>query len=311
MKNCVRILLLGVVLGQASVAALLQSTTRATQSEKPVSYVETLQVTSKVFNNTRTIRILVPPGYHAPENAKKRYPVFYFTDGILVFDPNRINVERLVHDLIERGRIPAMIVVGIDNGASTDKTKNAGTDRANEFLPYPDVGFPPDHIYAPDPPNPQGKLYPKFVTDEIMPLISQRYRTLSGPENTGVGGFSYGGVAALYAATTRPAIFGQVLLESTPLWIGPGKRLLKEARNTRRWPANIYIGVGTKESPDEAINKEGKQDIELLKAIISEQARGSSVKVVVEDGATHGWRAWRSRLPGALEFLFSRNTTTH
>ena len=270
----------------------------------PASNVETLQLASKTFNNTRSIRVLLPPGYHNPENSKKRYPVFYFNDGIMVFRPNRINVEEVVYKLIGRGELPPIIVVGIDNGGSTNETKNPETDRANEFLPYPDVGFAPDHLYAPDPPSPQGKLYPQFLIDEVMPLVKQRYRVGAGPSNTGLGGFSRGGVAALYTVMSRPGVFGKLLLESTPLWIGPDRQLLKDAREARKWPLTVYIGVGTKEAPDEAINNEGRQGVETLRAIIREKSPRTSLKVVVEEGGKHEPSAWRGRLPSALQFLF-------
>ena len=58
--------------------------------------VETLQITSKVFNNTRTIRILLPPGYHDPKNASHRYPVLYFNDGITVFKSRTFFLEQRV-----------------------------------------------------------------------------------------------------------------------------------------------------------------------------------------------------------------------
>src|SRR5512136_1615537 len=41
---------------------------------------------SRIFGNTRTIRVLVPPGYDAPENRGRRYPVLYLLDGQNLFD---------------------------------------------------------------------------------------------------------------------------------------------------------------------------------------------------------------------------------
>jgi hypothetical protein len=38
-------------------------------------------VTSKIFNNTRSIRVLLPPGYDAAANRSERYPVLYMLDG--------------------------------------------------------------------------------------------------------------------------------------------------------------------------------------------------------------------------------------
>ncbi|MCM2313277.1 MAG: alpha/beta hydrolase-fold protein, partial [Steroidobacteraceae bacterium] len=41
---------------------------------------------SKVFGNSRTIRVLLPPGYDAPGNQSRRYPVLYLLDGQNLFD---------------------------------------------------------------------------------------------------------------------------------------------------------------------------------------------------------------------------------
>lgn len=184
----------------------LQAQDINTEKQSSVN-VEIHQLTSKVFDNTRAVRALLPPGYHDSENAGKSYPVLYLNDGITVF--RRFNIEETVHNLIKTGAIEPLIIVGIDNGGSTDKTKKPAIDRANEFLPYPDVGFAPDNLYEPEPPNTIGKLYPELVS-EIMTFINQKYRTKSGAENTGIGGFSYGGVAALYTLMSKPDIFGKL-----------------------------------------------------------------------------------------------------
>lgn len=41
---------------------------------------------SRVFGNTRKLRVLLPDGYDRQENAARRYPVLYLNDGQNLFD---------------------------------------------------------------------------------------------------------------------------------------------------------------------------------------------------------------------------------
>lgn len=266
--------------------------------------IETFELTSKVFGNTRTIRVLLPSGYHDDKNLDQQYPVFYFNDGLMVFDSAGPGLR--IEEIVSKLNLPPMIVVGIDNGACTDKTTNEIVDRANEFLPYPDAGFIPDHTYKPEPPDPQGKKYPDFLINEVIPRLKQNYRIKSEPQNTGIGGFSYGGVSALYTVIAKPGYFGMLMLESTPLWIGQHYELLADAKKPIQWPGKVYIGAGTKETDEEAFNNEGKKNQELLVSIIKKQSPDTKIKLVREEGARHGSDAWRGRLSAALIFLFSK-----
>ena len=96
-----------------------------------------------------------------------------------------------------------------------------------------------------------------------------------------------------------------LLLESTPLWIGPERQLLEDARRAARWPAAVYLGVGTKETADETVNKVGLSDMKLLGSFIRQKSPATALKIVVEPGAKHEPAAWRGRLPAALQFLFA------
>lgn len=264
--------------------------------------VETFQLASKTFGNTRAIRVLLPPGY---ASGRRTYPVLYLNDGVTVFKPASIDIATVVGDLVARGEIRPLIVVGIDNGGSTATTTNPGRDRANEYLPYPDGGFEPGHTYVPEIPEPMGKLYPTFLLDEVMPAVAQRYRVSQRRADVALGGFSYGGDAALYAVMTHPDRFGALLLESTPLWIGSGHRLLVDAQGVTSWPPRVHIGIGANEKPDDdAINRQGLTDVEALAAAIRKASPKTQIDVVVERDAPHGPASWRGRLPGALRFLF-------
>lgn len=269
------------------------------------SLVEVLELKSKTFHNTRAVRVLLPPGYRDEVNASKRYTVLYPNDGSVYFEPTAMDVTTVVPDMIQKWAIPPVIVVGIDSAALAKKVKNQELDRADEYIPYPDTGFPPDHILSPaEVPNPHGKLYPQFLVGEVMPLINLRYRTLTGPQNTGLGGYSYGGVAALYTAMTKPGVIGRLLLESTPLWVGPDNQLLKETQKIKQWPHAVYIGLGSKEGPDEAINKESQKNQQALGAAITATSPQTRLKLVLEEGAGHRPPAWHRRLPEALSFLW-------
>lgn len=72
-------------------------------------------------------------------------------------------------------------------------------------------------------PEPAGQRFPEFLVHEVMPLVDDRYRTLPGQPNTGIGGSSYGSVAALYALLAQPSRFGYGLIESPTLWVGMGQ----------------------------------------------------------------------------------------
>lgn len=259
---------------------------------------------SRTFGNTRTIRVLLPPGYDAPENASRRYPVLYMLDGQNLFDAclsdvshQEWGVDETVYRLVAEKKIPPLIVVGVDH---------AGRDRAHEYLPYKDF------VGGWDMAEPAGQRFPDFLTGEVMPLVDGRYRTLQGQPNTGIGGSSYGGVASLYALLARPGHFGYGLIESPTLWVGMGQPV-RDTDPLVALPARVFIAFGGKEADDPAVSD---KMIGLVRRVEANfRAAGyddTNIRVVIEPEALHSEPAWAGRLPGALTFLFGdwRETPT-
>jgi predicted alpha/beta superfamily hydrolase len=267
----------------------------AGQEKSSPSRVETFTLASKVFNNQRSIRVVVPSGYDDPARRDRKYPVQYLNDGSAVFKEVGWNAPQMVSTLIADHDIEPIILVGIDSG----KAVQGGSDeqRTREYLPYADAKYDPAAT------APRGVDYPRFLFDEVMPAVAGRYRVQSGPAATGIGGSSYGGVAALYTVLHYPGVFGKLLLESTPLFVADAA-LLKEAAQARSWPERVYIGVGTRETEDTRINM--TNDMQTLRATIVEKSPHTSVQLLVVPEASHEERAWRNRLPDALTFLWGK-----
>jgi predicted alpha/beta superfamily hydrolase len=251
---------------------------------------------SRIFGNVRTLRVLLPPGYDAPENESRRYPVLYMLDGQNLFDAclsdvsqQEWGVDETVYRLVAAGSIPPLIVVGVDH---------AGKDRAHEYLPYK------DYLGDPDMDESAGKRFPDFLAREVMPLVDGRYRTLTGQPNTGIGGSSYGGVAALHALLARPGHFGYGLIESPTLWIGMGQPV-RDTDPLAAMPARVFIAFGGKEAGDPAVNDKMIGLVRRVEANFRAAGYdGSNIRVVIEPEARHSETAWAGRLPGALTFLF-------
>ena len=107
----------------------IQSTeTQASQSGSGVIRVEAAtgdlrlhEFPSRVFRNTRFLRVWLPPGYDDSENADRRYPILYLNDGQNLFEPSTSfagvewQVDETADRLIREGVVPPMIIVGIDN----------------------------------------------------------------------------------------------------------------------------------------------------------------------------------------------------
>jgi len=251
------------------------------------------ELQSRIFRNTRMLRVWLPPGYNAPENQARHYPVFYLNDGQNLFDPATAYIgvdwqaDEAADRLIREGKIPPLIIVGIDN---------AQKDRAREYLPY----------RALNPPvmRPQGKRYPDFLMNEVMPFLYQRYRIARGAENTGLGGSSLGAIIALYTVMDRPGIFGRLLLESPSLFVS-NRQLLKSSRAFRQWPARIFMAMGTKEAGSEDRDRQVVNDVrELGRTLRRAGLDEGRLRVKIDEGATHSETEWAKRFPEALTFLF-------
>jgi predicted alpha/beta superfamily hydrolase len=253
-------------------------------------------LTSQVFNNTRSIRVLLPPGYSAPENSSKRYPVLYMLDGQNLFDAclsevshAEWQVDETIHRLIREKAIPEMIVVGIDH---------AGVKRAHELLPYRDS-------FNPDMEEPAGARFPDFLVNEVMPFVNGQYRTLKGHGNTALGGSSYGGVATLYALMARPRTFGYGLIESPTIWVGMGQ-LIRDTSPLVALPRKVFMAFGSEEVSHGA----AEQQVQGFFATVVANFKAAgyddgSFRYVYQQGAKHTESAWAQRLPDALKFLFA------
>lgn len=277
-----------------------------------------IPVTSKLFGNRRTLRVLLPPGYHDAANDQKRYPVFYFTDGIAAM--HGWGLADVATALWQSGDIPQIIFVAIDNGGATDTTENPARDRASEYLAYA------DQTWTDDPPEPEGQKFPLFLFDEVVPLINESFRTDDGMK-IGLAGASYGAAVSLYTAMQHPDKIGWLLLESPSLHIGHG-RMIGDARLLNEWPMRVYIGVGTAEGETLEAQLEMAENARLLSEIIQRQQDDRLGKVpddqtapetffpanmtlVVKQGGTHWYDAWKQRLPRALVSILAPENLTN
>ena len=192
---------------------------------------------SKMYGGLMTLRVWLPPGYSDEANANRKYPTLYMFDGQTLFDEctafhgeHEPQVDETVTKLIDQHKIPPLIVVGIDS------TKH----RDAEYAPYRDT------IAKPEASEPIGKQLPSFLADEVIPFIRSHFRVTDSAADTGIGGTSLGGAAALYVALNRPDLFRLALAQSPTLLLGNGQ-LLRDTVMIARAPDRIAIGIGTAE----------------------------------------------------------------
>jgi predicted alpha/beta superfamily hydrolase len=254
------------------------------------------EFSSRVFRNTRFLRVWLPPGYEDTENRDRRYPVLYLNDGQNLFDPATSftgvewQVDETADRLIRDGTIAPMIIVGIDNAAKA---------RIREYMPYRSL--------QPMMMRVQGNRYPDFLLKEVAPFLGRNYRVATGPENTGLGGSSLGALIALYTATVRPRVFGGLLIESPSLWVS-NRQIIRESRSVKLWPERIYLGTGTAETGNADKDRSVVDDVREFAAILRRNGlEDRRLCLVIEDGVTHHESAWARRFPQALTFLFRRS----
>jgi enterochelin esterase-like enzyme len=308
-RSCRAICLFALAIGTAPSGAQSPVATKAAADCKStvVGELQKRTFTSATFGDTQTLRIWLPPGYNDPANAQKHYPVLYMLDGEKLFDVctssfhHEWRIDETLTRLIADGEIDPLIVVGIDS---------PGARRGDEYIPYFDPIFTA--------PEPHGKLFPDFLANEVLPLVAREFRIAGDFRHTAIGGSSYGAVAALYALLHRPDLFGLGLLESTSLQVGNGQ-MLRDTTPLAIGPGRVSVGVGTGEmgGNEQFAHQHGMEVATFDKGFVqlSEQLAAAletavlnrpAVVFVKQPGAKHEEQAWAERFPAAIKFLFPK-----
>jgi predicted alpha/beta superfamily hydrolase len=238
--------------------------------------VRPLSVSS--FRQGRPCWVYLPPNY-AYDN--RRYPVLYLTDGQAVFVG--MHVDRVCEELIRRGEIEPLIVVAV--------TEPSWNTRVTDLTP---PWYEPDY-----PAGGGGDLFLRAIRDTLMPEVNRRYRTLTGPHHTAIGGVSLGGLLAAYAGFAFDSTFGKVAAFSPSYWYGltTNIRIYALAKGRPVHLERIYEDTGDPHLDNWIIPME---KVLLSLGFVMDR----DLKSAVVPGADHAEGAWERRYPQMLRFLF-------
>jgi predicted alpha/beta superfamily hydrolase len=243
------------------------------------------QFSSKFLAKKRDI-IVYLPGIYA-KRPDKHFPVLYLEDGQNLFDPNTSfikgvywHVGETADRVMAQGLVQPLIIVGVYN---TDK-------RLNEYTPSRDKKLG----------GGRADRYGRMLVEELKPLIESKYRTLAGPEYTGLGGSSLGGLLTVYLGVKYPQVFGKLAVLSPSVWWNKRAILDYVANAKVQSNARIWLDVGTKEDTSTVANVTALRDVLLSKG----WQDGSSLHFQVFEGAQHNEDAWAQRVAPFLQFLF-------
>jgi len=241
---------------------------------------------SKILRNQRDLVVYLPPGYQ--EQPDRRFPVLYMHDGQNLFDGTTSFVKgqdwHVGHSAdaeIRAGCVEPLIIVGI---------YNLGKARIQEYTPtkVPRLG------------GGRADRYGRFLLDEVMPFVHSQYRTQAGPQNTGIGGSSLGGLVSLFIGLSRPDVFGKIAALSPSVWWN--QRVIHTfaaGMNVESRP-RIWLDIGTREGPRIVEDVERYRDILLRRGWKYER----DLHYERVEGAEHNEAAWAQRVAPFLRFLY-------
>lgn len=239
---------------------------------------------SRFLEHDRTLIVYLPRGY---ESSSRRYPVLYMHDGQNLFDPATAfagaewRADDTAEQLIAAGEIEPLIIVGI---------YNTGEHRIHEYTPVRDPKLG----------GGLADLYGRMLLEEIKPFIESTYRTLQGPENTGLGGSSLGGLVTLYLGLRDPGVFGKLAVLSPSVWWANRWILRFIARVKRKPDLKIWLDMGTCEGGMSLEDTERLRDLLEMKG----WREGEDLQYSEIVGAVHNEAAWAERVGPLLRFLF-------
>ena len=240
---------------------------------------------SRFLRNQRDLIVYTPPGY--ADQPARRFPVIYLHDGQNLFDgatsfiPGQDwHVGQTADECINARTVEPLIIVGMYNTKA----------RVREYTP----------THVPKLGGGRADRYAKFLIEEVKPFVEREYRTLAGPQHTGIGGSSLGGLVSLYLGLTRRTIFGKIAALSPSVWWNHLviHRFVKSMHVELR--PRIWLDIGTREGPRIV------QDVERFRDVLLEKGwrLGHDLHYERVEGGEHNELAWAQRVRPFLQFLY-------
>ena len=248
-------------------------------------HLPVIQVIDEAFEipeliRTRRVAALLPADYH--EHPERRYPVLYLQDGQNLFDDHAPygswGVDKQLASMKARGQ--DLIVIAIDH---------AEDQRMTEFTPSFKTSLG----------RGDGRKYIRFLAETLKPYVDRHFRTLAGPEHTGIGGSSLGGLISIYAGIIYPRVYDRLMIFSPSLWVTP-KIPFRVMKLTEKFRGRVYLYGGEAESKTMVSNMVRFRD-ELLRQTRSERV---VFKTSVDPAGQHNEARWGQEFPIAAEWLF-------
>ena len=234
---------------------------------------------SKVLNQKRKIFIYKP---QIDIFSEAPLPVLYMMDG-----ENIGMVAGIVDSSINNGDFPPMIIVGIANYKD---------DRTNDLSPVPLTTN--QYIYGTK--SGGGKLFLKFIKDEVIPFVNKDYKTSNEKI---LFGHSLGGLMSVYCLFMYPELFNNYIAVSPSLWwenefmMQKADSLFKIKNYTNK---NIFISDGTEDPNfkfvpkfDSLLQKNKQSGLEHKYTTYKNETHNSQLVKATQDGIRFIIEKWK------------------
>lgn len=215
----------------------------------------------------RRFDVYLPAGY---DDGDRRYPVLYVPGGAgaLARGDLRRTLDRLMGESVE----PALVVFIYE-------------PPARSWLELVSV---------------ERDRYVTMVTRELVPAVDRAFRTVAERRARAIWGAGAGGYAALYAAFSRPELFGRAASQSAEMMTVDELALGRRIDEAGEAPLAIYLAWG---SYDPRAPHENWDMVEANRALDRLLRRRGYDPAGGEVSEGPGWGAWSRRAESALKAL--------
>jgi glucoamylase len=179
--------------------------------------LETIEIKSKVFGESRKIQVFASPDSTAKHN---RQPVLYFQDGTDYIKRGR--AVEIYQNLLAAKKIKPFIMVFVDY-----------KDRAKEY-------------WATD-------EYAEFLATEVVPAIDAKFKTIKNRDGRAILGASLGGITSFWVGLKYPEVFSRIGGQSSSFWVD-NERVVKKLMklDAEKIAYRFYIDDGDLEGVDDS-----------------------------------------------------------